>query len=287
MPFAEFGRPKANLNMRLDRDALQPGDEVEARLELMPREDFHVRLGKVELVRVETCVQTVRHQYGVSYHKKTHATPVGEETFLEDRVIRRMGGHRTDVRFVLPPDALPSLRGSVVGKIQPGISWEVRASLDVTRARDMRQIAEVEVARPLPADDTPQCPVVAEAGHRQCALTLDLSRSEARSGDSIDGSLRAEMLEDVDASEVRVELVRVEKFGNESQDHVIDKATFERGGALESGERREWRFTLDVGHVGAPSLETEHSSVKWLVKGTVDRRMRRDLRVEREIGVDF
>ena len=65
MPFSEFGRPKADFNVRVSGDALQPGDDLEARVELLPREDFHVRLGKVELVRLETYVQTVRHQYGV------------------------------------------------------------------------------------------------------------------------------------------------------------------------------------------------------------------------------
>ena len=73
MPFSEFGRPKAELNIRVSGNFLQPGDEVEARIELLPREDFHVRLGKVELVRVETCVQITRSQYGTHYSKKRHA----------------------------------------------------------------------------------------------------------------------------------------------------------------------------------------------------------------------
>ena len=98
---------------------------------------------------------------------------------------------------------------------------------------------------------------------------------------------RAEMLEDVDASEVRVELVRIEKFGNESQDHRVDVVTLERDETLKSGETREWAFQLDVGHIAVPTLETEKSSVKWLVKGILDRRRRRDLRVEQEISVDF
>ena len=54
MPFSEFGRPKADLSIRVSRDTMEPGDELEARVELLPREDFHVRLGKVELVQLET-----------------------------------------------------------------------------------------------------------------------------------------------------------------------------------------------------------------------------------------
>ena len=95
------------------------------------------------------------------------------------------------------------------------------------------------------------------------------------------------MIEDVDADGVRVELVRKEKFGNEAQDHVVDRTDLEREVMLESGEAREWSFSLDVGQVSIPSLETEKSSVTWLVKGILDRNLRRDLRVEREITVGF
>ena len=151
----------------------------------------------------------------------------------------------------------------------------------------MRQSQEFNVVRLPELDDSQPDPVVAQSRHRQCALTLALSRSDARSGDTMDGSLRAEMLEEVTASEVRVELVRVEKFGNESQDHRVDVVILERDETLASGQAREWDFQLDVGHVGVPSLKTEKSSVSWLVKGVLDRRMRRDLRVEQEISVDF
>ena len=287
MPFSEFGRPKADLNIQISETTLHPGDEFEARVKLVPREDFHVRLGKVELVCLETCVQTTRSQYGVHYSKRTHTERLAEETIMEDRIIRRWGGISTDVRLALPPDALPTLSGTPVEKVQPGIAWAVTAFLDVTKARDMRQSEEFTVVRLPELDASQPNPTVAESRHRQSALTLSLSRSDARSGDRVDGTLRAEMLEDVDASEVRVELVRVEKFGNESQDHRVDVVTPERDETLKSGETREWDFQLDVGHVAVPSLETEKSSVRWLVKGTLDRRMRRDLRVEQEISVDF
>ena len=287
MPFSDFGRPKADINVRVSGNEFQPGDEVEARVELMPREDFHVRLGKVELVRVETCVQITRSQYGTHYSRKTRDTSLAEETLMENRTIRRMGGSSTDVRFVLPPDSLPTMSGAVVQKIEPGIAYEVRVSLDVARGRDISESQEFTLGGIPTPDDAPPLPAVERAEHRQCALALELSRSRAKSGDRIEGSLRADMLDDVEVAGVRVELVRSEKFGNEAQDHVVDKADFDRDATLQSGQAREWRFSLDVGQVDVPSLETDNSSVTWLVKGILDRKMRRDLRVEREIIVAF
>ena len=101
------------------------------------------------------------------------------------------------------------------------------------------------------------------------------------------GSLRAEMLQDVGVSEVRVELVRIEKFGSVQRDHTVDRVVLEPEASLPAGQIREWRFRLNVGKVSAPSLKTDKSSVRWLVKGVLSRKMGRDLRVEREIGVDF
>ena len=101
------------------------------------------------------------------------------------------------------------------------------------------------------------------------------------------GSLRAEMLQDVGVSEVRAELVRIEKFGNVLRDHTADRVVLEPEGSLPAGQIREWSFRLNVGKVTAPSLKTDKSSVRWLVKGVLSRKMRPDLRVEREICVDF
>ena len=53
------------------------------------------------------------------------------------------------------------------------------------------------------------------------------------------GSLRAEMLQDVGVSEVRVELVRIEKFGNVQRDHTADRVVLEPEASLPAGQIRE------------------------------------------------
>ena len=58
--------------------------------------------------------------------------------------------------------------------------------------------------------------------------------------------------------------------------------TFERDLSLQSGDEREWSFSLNVGRVAVPSLKTEKSSVRWLVRGVLDRSLRTDPKVEQE-----
>ena len=284
---SRFRRPDADLRVQVDKTELHAGGELEACVSLIPKADFHVRHGKAELICTETYVQRVSTQYGHQYHKRTQTLSRVEETFTENGNLRKGVTYSTDVRLVVPPDALPTVSGASVRSIQPGISWAVTASLDVANARDIQRSQEVTIVKPAALDDARPRPVVAESEHRQCVLTLTLSSADARSGDAVEGSLRARMLQDVTASEFRVELVRVEKFGNEGQDHSVDSVTLEQEASLRSGRTREWRFRLDLGQVDVPSLKTEKSSVRWLVKGVLDRRMRSDLRVEQEIGVDF
>ncbi len=284
---SRFRRPEADLQIDIDKQELQPGDELEARVTLAPKADFQIREGIVSLICKEIYVQKISNQYGTSYHKKTEILSRMDESFSGTGVIRKGASYSSKLRLVVPPDALPTLRGVAVQRIQPGISWEVEASMDVANARDIARSQEVTVVKPPAPIVSPPRPIVAEYKHRQCVLTLSLSASDARSGDILEGSLRAEMLQEVTVQEVRCDLIRVEKFGNDAKDHPVDSVSLEREGTLAADRTLEWRFRLDVGQVGLTSLKTEKSSVRWLVKGILSRAMRTDLRIEQEISVDF
>ncbi len=284
---SRFRRPRADLSIQVDRTELQPGEELEARVVLLPESDFRVRQGTIALVCTENYVQKTSSQYGTHYSRKKQILFNMEESFLNDVTVRNGVPHSTDVRMAIPADALPTLTGIKVGHVEPGITWEVTAFLDVAGARDIRCEQPVSVSGLPATDDVSSHPVVAQTKHDQCAMTLTVSSEEARSGDSLDGDLRAEMLQDVTAEEVRVALVRAEKFGNEGKNKTVDEVTFERDVTLRSGRMREWRFKLDVGQVGVPTLTTDKSSVRWLVKAWLTRNMRRDLRIEQEIRVEI
>ena len=74
---------------------------------------------------------------------------------------------------------------------------------------------------------------------------------------------------------------------SEARDEVVDQLTLDRDPSLESGNPREWSFSLDVGQVSMPSLATEKSSVRWLVRAVLDRSLRTDPKVEQAIEVGF
>lgn len=282
-----FRRPGEDLQIEIDKTVVQPGEELGTRVTVVPKGDFQARQGMVEQICTETYVQLISSQYGQHYHRKTQVLSRAGGAFMEDVTVHAGLPHSGGMRLVVPADALPTLTGERVNKIEPGISWAVAAYLDVARARDIRQSQEITVVRPAASDDWAPRPASAESRHSQCVLRLDLTSGGARSENVVAGSLSAEMLHNVGVSEVRVELVRIEKFGNVERSHTVDTVVVEPEGSLTAGQAREWSFRLTVGRVRAPTLKTDKSSVRWLVKGILARRMRPDLRVEREINVDF
>ena len=258
---------------------------MEARVALVPGSDFHIRQGTIALVCTENYVQKTSTQHGTYYSRKKEILFNAVEEFLNDTTVRNGVPRSTDVRLAVPADALPSLSGIKVSHVEPGITWEVTASLDVAGARDIHCNQPVSVMGPSGRMTRGPRPVVAQDQARAVHTYPHGVLGKARSGDTLDGDLRAEMLQDVTAEEIRVALVRAEKFGNEGKNKTVDEVTFERDVSLRPGHSREWRFKLNVGQVAVPSLKTEKSSVRWLVKAWLTRNMRRDLRIEQEVRV--
>ena len=280
-------RPRADLSVHVDKTELRPGEGLEARVALLPESDFLVRRGTIELVCTETYVERTGTTHGTSTYKLTETLYSAGETFLSDVTVRNGVPHTTDVMLAVPTDGIPTVSGTKIGSNEPGIAWEVMAFIDVAGARDLRRSQPIVVLSSPASEERVARPVVTQVKHEQCALALTVSSGDARSGDRLVGELRADMLRDVSAEEIRVELVRSELFGNVPKDATVDEVTLERDISLRSGQLREWKYQLDVGEVAMPSLRARKSYVRWLVKAWLTRNMRRDLRIEQEIRVDI
>ena len=282
MVFSRFERPYAGLRVETVESVLHPGGELEVDISLAPKEDFHVRRGTVELICTETYAAYISQQG--NYYTRTQTPSRVSRAFMEDAAVRKGVPYSTRTSLVAPQDALPTVSGARVGSVGPGISWELMTWLDVANRRDIRQSERIRVVRPRAVAPGRGHSVVTES-EQQCALTLTLPSVVAHSRDLIEGRLRAEALQDMNISEIRVELVRVEKFGDAERDFTVDKATLGQDMSLRRSRAREWQFGMNIGHVSAPSLNADNSSVRWLVKGVLARRMRFDARIEQEIWV--
>ena len=285
MVFSRFRRPYASLRVETKENVLRPGGELEIDISLAPKEGFRVRRGMVELICTEAYLAYNNQRAG--YYKVTRTPSRVSRTFMEDAVVREGAPYSTRTSLVAPQDALPTASGAPHNSVQPGISWELMTWLDLANRRDIRQSERIRVVRPRLIESGRGHSIVTESKQRQCVLTLTLPSLVAHSREIIEGRLRAEVLQDMNLSEIRVELVRVEKFGAAEKDFTVDKATLGQDMSLRRSRAREWQFGLNIGHVSAPSLNAENSSVRWFVRGVLSRRMRSDPRVEQEIRVDI
>ncbi len=286
-----FRRPAADFGVELSETTLRPGDELKVRVSLVPRDGFQVRRGRVEILCVESYVDRVDNVRTSQYGSGTRAIKLTsmldryEKVFMDDSRVRRGLPRYFDVDWTIPSDAVPSAVGVGIGAADVGIDWAVRTSLDVAGARDFNDAQEINVVTSPVNGDGAADPIVAREKDDQCALTLTLAEGVARSWETIEGTLRAEISQDVNLSEVRAELIRMEAFGYAGEDYYVDTMSLDTDLELRRGETREWRFQLKTGEVHAPSLRTDNSVVTWLVKCVLARRMRFDTFIEQEIRV--
>ena len=288
---SRFRRPAADFRVELSETTLRPGDELKVRVSLVPRDGFQVRRGTVVIECIESYVEilsgmhTGRYGQGTRRMKGTRILYRQEEVIIDDRRMRRGLPFYADFDWVVPSDALPTVIGHSRDVFDVGIAWRVTTSLDVAGARDFYDQQQIVVGSPPAAPDEPSESLVREIADDESALTLTLAKGMYSSWEMIEGTLRAEILQDMEVTEVRAELVRVESFGYDGDDFLAGRIRLEGDADLRQGETREWQFQLETGEVYAPTLMTDYSSVKWMVRCVLARRMRFDTFIEQEIWI--
>ena len=264
---------------------------LRVRVSLIPRDGFQVRRGTVVIECVESYVEitpgmnTGRYGSGRQRMKGSRILYRHEEVIIDDGRMRRGLPFYADFDWAVPSDALPTVIGESRDVFDVGIAWTVTTSLDVAGARDFNDRQQLTLGSARAAPDEEPEPIVREMADDECKMTLTIASGEYGCWEMVEGTLRAEILQDLDVTEVRAELVRVEAFGYDGDDFLAGRVRLEASAELRQGGTREWRFRFETGEVYAPSLSTDYSSVRWLVRCVLARRMRLDTRIEQEIRV--
>ncbi len=287
-----FRRPAADFRVELSETALRPGDELRVRVSLIPRDGFQVRRGTIVIECVESYVMispgmnTGRYSTGTQRLKGTQILYRHEELIIENGRMRRGLPFYADFDWVVPSDALPTVIGESRDVFDVGIAWTVTSSLDVAGARDFHDRQQLTLGSARTAVDEEPEPIVRDIADDECRMTLTIDSGKYSGWEMVEGTLRVEILQDMDVSEVRAELVRIESFGYDGDDFLEGRIRLEGDSELRQGETREWRFQLETGEVYAPTVSADYSSVTWLVRCVLARRLRFDSRIEQEIWVD-
>ena len=288
---SRFRRPAADFRVELSETTLRPGNELNVRVSLVPRDGFQVRRGVVMISCVESYVEispgmnTGSYGTGRQRLKGSRILYTHEEVIIDGGRMRRGLPFYADFDWVVPPDAPPSVIGESRDVFDVGIAWSVRTSLDVAGARDFNDEQQLTLGSARAAMNEEPKPIARAAADNECRMTLTIDSGEYSGWEEVEGTLRAEILQDMDVSEVRAELVRIESFGYDGDEFLAGRVRLEGGTELGQGRTREWQFRLETGEVYAPTVSTDYSSVTWLVRCVLAKRMRLDTRIEQEIRV--
>jgi Arrestin (or S-antigen), C-terminal domain len=278
-----FG-PKADLQVSLDRDSVLPGESVEAAIRILGgRKDLAIQEGRLELDYENE--YTYRHRVGTGSTRRTKESNATDRAvhdsvrFLEAGHVAADTPYEATASLTVPADAVPSAEGEITK-----VRWRVVATLALPHRMDVHRRAPLTVLTQ--TSGTLDAPDVETRDDIELSFRLD--REHFGPGDSVQGTLVATPLQACQMGEVRVELVRRENVPrNEGNTKEVEegKAILQSDVSLSLGAPHEWPFQFQLPAVVVPCLETEHSSVTWLLRGIGSRRLRRDYRVTQPIDV--
>ncbi|MCW0215468.1 MAG: sporulation protein [Pseudonocardia sp.] len=306
-----FGKPAAEVEIRVDRDVVRPGDTVRATVRLTLRRDLVEPEISVALLHVDrygsggdarTDEWAVDGHYAFDGVALRAGVPVertvdlvvpssttnpgrdGSEDDADDADDAPVSDDPDDYTWLIDESERwgpPTSRGKQVSS-----SWEVQVLVPGRGRAKVDARAEVTVlavAGPMP--DEPETP----RGSTRCAISFeDLPATSVPAGAAISGRVRVTALEEITARAIRVDLVRVEseRLGGDTLEfETVDSA--EVSGALTLGRRdsRDLPFTLAVPPDAPPSVDSENAVLTWRLRGVVDVPRREDDVADRRIVV--
>ncbi|MFQ6027773.1 MAG: hypothetical protein ACE5Q6_09810 [Dehalococcoidia bacterium] len=241
MVFSAITAPNATLDVKVNGEYFYPGDNLNVSVSLLPHESFHVRWGKVELVRSIRSYAVTSPQGGVS--EQTFEEVLASKSIWSDAEMLTEIPYKCEVSFPIPKRSQPSIYGEVAR-----VSWYCRVVIDVNRRADMQQTRKVVILAPAPANPAEgnrgSVPEEKAVDFGDFTLTLSFSTLTIRTGESVSGVLRTRLGQDIKAKAVRVQLVRSEKAGVRDFEKVEDRVIIGTPSTLFAGEAYESPLAL-------------------------------------------
>jgi Arrestin (or S-antigen), N-terminal domain len=296
--FDLFKGGKTSVKLTLDRpvseDATQvypyyPGETVHASVMLVSEKEVKIREGRIALIYHEE-YQYKHHHRTTDSHGHSRTT-VATAWATDEREINRQvflgetslpaGTQKTfEFDLPIPSHAAPSAQAEIVH-----IEWMVKATLDRKMAGDIEDKVDLPVFTG--ASGTSAQPVEVGVSNEpdEADLIFSLPGKEWVMGEMIAGRLQISPKKEFDVTEIRVELVRRERvprdLGNEHETSMPVKLS--DGTRLVPGQSLSLLFNIAIPTPVPATFSTPNSTLDWVLKGVLARRLRKDTFVEEKI----
>lgn len=291
---------KTSLKLTLDRpigpdglhiDPYFPGESVHARVTLTTENDVKIKEGRITLVYQEEYQYKHRHHSGTSHGHSTTTVATAwatdereanRQVFLGESKIPAGTSKIYEFDLPIPANAPPSARAEIIH-----INWVVKATLDRQLAGDIEDRADLPVFARAPG--TLEEPIESNVSSEpdEAELTFSLPVREFVMGETIGGQLQVRPKKNFDITEIRVELVRRERvprdLGNEREMTIVSRLAERMH--LQSGQAFSYPFNIKIPSPAPATISTPNSSLNWILRGVLARRLRKDTLVEQEIFI--
>ena len=285
---------KLTLDRPISKDATPAypyylGETVHACVTLVSEKEVKIQEGRIALVYQEEYQYQHRTRSGtghghsttsVAYAWATDEREANRQVFLGETSLPAGTQKTYEFDLPIPTNAAPSARAEIVH-----IKWVVKATLDRKMAGDIEERIEVPVFSGAPGTTVQPVETGISNEPDEADLIFSLPGKEWVMGETIAGRLRVNPKKEFDVTEIRVELVRRERvprdLGNERE--TLLPVNLSDGTRLKPGQNLTLPFNIAIPSPVPATFSTSNSTLDWMLKGILARRLRKDTVVEEGI----
>ncbi|MFC1924817.1 hypothetical protein ACFLXA_05605 [Chloroflexota bacterium] len=278
MMVTSFLEPKADVEIHTGEAYLLTGATVQVEVAVCPQEQLNPRELRLELVGTETYyVEMLQGKRSVQVKKAGEFTRVSYN--IKDQPSFPPGVTTTrKFNIQVPIDAPPSSYGKEVN-----VCWTLKAILDLPKRVNLVkeitvQVMSIPIRTKKAMTDLPQ-----EKSYKDCILGLEVPNTTVSKG-AISGSLQVKALRKFQFRGIRVELRQIENVtGRVEVNNVVAQQDLSGPISLNVTDSPSFPFSLPLPANAPSTTVTPHSSLRWQLRAVLDRKMRRDIDVERDV----
>jgi hypothetical protein len=285
---SERFQPKGNLEVVVPSTG-RAGDSIPVEVHLRLQENVEPRQARIELVGRETYYER-RTDTDSRGHSRTRIVK-READFSRlsqtlEREFQLVSGteYYWSASIAIPPDAPSTCRGKLID-----IRWVVKGVLDVPKRRDLVQQVPIQVqgqdTAPAPGNGGGNTSTLAMEGFEECNLILMLEQGALTQGQNLQGRFQMEAMKEFSVRAISVQLVQVENAGARDSKEVAVRECLSEPASFRPHESYSYDFVLTMPLEAPPTASSPHSSLAWWVEAILDRPLRTDFSVGKEVYV--
>jgi hypothetical protein len=284
---------KAQINLTVDHsdEVYHPGETVHVQVGIVGEKDLKIQQGRITFLFSEEyqyrhlATESDSHGHRRQVTRavwKTDERQLSQMAFLPETTIAAGTNQNFEFDFAIPPDAPPSVNGSIIR-----IKWLIKAILDRKLAGDIEAHTEISVVSTSSDGQMGEGEYGNSSEPLEAELQLVLPTLEFVLGETIVGTLMVSPQKGFDVSEMRLALVQRESVpqgqGNTHDAEQTIKLSPQT--KLQAGQPVSLPFNISIPSAGSPSCQTPNGSITWLLVGTLARRLRKDTTIEERVSV--